>query len=260
MRKLVFSILFAFTIFSPLLAQEVYFYEDNSMKRVDEVIENPQCQKIDSIVDFVLTKVGKRYKYGSTGPNAFDCSGLMYFTFKNFGIELLRSSRDQYKMGKPVKRNEIRKGDLVFFTRGKTIGHVGLVTEVDSNHNFKFVHASTQNVGVIHSDSRTNGYAARYVGARRIIDCDDMEVPYIVTNNLLAMHGEGSGSMESAVVDSQDKTPSISQPSVVYHKVKKGETLSSISKKHKVSVANLKKWNKLKSDMIKIDQRLKIYK
>ena len=50
------------------------------------------------------------------------------------------------------------------------------------------------------------------------------------------------------------------QPKLIYHKIKQGETLSSIARKYHVSVNQLKKWNHLKSDFIRADAKLKIYK
>lgn len=210
---------------------------------------NEYCLKIDSIVDFALSKVGSSYKYGSAGPNTFDCSGLMYYSFQKYGITLQRSSTSQYKMGKPIEKGQLQKGDLVFFTRGQNLGHVGLVTEVDSVGNFKFVHASNQSNGILVSDSKNSGYTARYVGARRIINCEDSVVfsPDIaISPNSNTMIEKSRENHES---DSSD---------IIYHKVKKGETLFSIAKKYNVTVNEIKNWNKLTSNVIRIDQKLKI--
>ena len=49
------------------------------------------CPLIDSIIAFAKTKLGCAYRSGGTGPNSFDCSGFMYYTFDHFGIRLGRS-------------------------------------------------------------------------------------------------------------------------------------------------------------------------
>ena len=67
----------------------------------------------------------------------------------------------------------MKKGDLVFFGgRGSTrsVGHVGIVTDVDpSGNNFSFVHAASSGAVKI-SDSNEAYYSRRYIGARRIVE------------------------------------------------------------------------------------------
>jgi cell wall-associated NlpC family hydrolase len=71
-----------------------------------------------------LSKLGAPYRYGAKGPVAFDCSGLVWWAYKQEGIELPRSSHEQAKVGTPVARADLRPGDLVFFYR--PIGHVAI--------------------------------------------------------------------------------------------------------------------------------------
>jgi len=250
-----------------LLEDEVYIKSlDSSIADNPIYLGDAACMKLDSIVNFALSHIGARYKYASEGPTSFDCSGLMFYTFKHFGITLGRSSRDQYAMGVKVKKNDIRKGDLVFFLRGKKgrryIGHVGLVIEVDSNHNFRFVHASNPQYGIRIDESTRAGYIGSYAGARRIIQCDGETQHYVLPNKplkdttVVAIDSSKKETMAAKVVPEKQ----VVKPKVIYHKVKKGDTLSSISRKYHVPVANIKKWNRLRSDLIKIDQRLKIYR
>ena len=239
-----------------LIQGALVFAQDVSMTKNEisenHVLENrdmANCAKIDSIVKMALSKKGCAYKYGSTGPNAFDCSGLMYYTFKQFGITLLRSSKDQYTMGVPVKEEDIQRGDLVFFKRGKDIGHVGMVFEVDSNGDYHFVHASTYKTGVRVDKSTREGYTRTFVGARRLIDCNNPDV-------LLSSKKEtdnASGNTTKNVVQTPAKK-------LTTYRVKQGDTLYAISKKHKVSINDIKKWNKLTSDKLSIGQQLKIYR
>jgi LysM repeat protein len=211
------------------------------------------CKKIDSIINFALAQRGKTYKYGSMGPDSFDCSGLMYYVFKHFNIQLNRSSHDQYLNGKSVDRKSIQSGDLVFFLRGKSlkkyIGHVGLVISVDSNHNFVFVHATSQKYGIRIDNSTNNEYASSYYGARRVVDCE--------TVNESTATVKATIKTENQQVFSQVK-PVTTNSSITYYKVKQGDTLFSISKKYKVSIINIKNWNNLKSDLIREGQQLKI--
>ena len=214
------------------------------------------CPKLDSIIHYALSQKDKKYKYATFGPNTFDCSGLMYHTFNTFNINIGRSSRDQYKNGVKVNKNDIRPGDLVFFYRGKRskkyIGHVGMVVAVDSKNNFTFVHSSSPKYGVRLDYSTKAGYASTFVGARRILDCENSTFEQ---NTYLSVPPSTSQVSSNSTSQNTNSSPT---KSTKYYIVKQGDTLSAISRKKKVSVQNLQKWNKLKSDKIFPGQKLKI--
>jgi cell wall-associated NlpC family hydrolase len=113
--------------------------------------------------------LGANYRAGGTTPDGFDCSGLMYATFKKFDIILPRSSVDMAKIGRVLSTNEIQKGDLIFFkTNGrKVINHVGMVIEVTEDE-IKFIHSSTQK-GVIVSSTKEPYYEKSFTQANRIL-------------------------------------------------------------------------------------------
>jgi cell wall-associated NlpC family hydrolase len=69
---------------------------------------------------------GDPYVYGATGPSAFDCSGLMLFSFRAAGIHLPRTSAAQAGAVRHIPRSAMRPGDLVFFTDGGHVYHVGM--------------------------------------------------------------------------------------------------------------------------------------
>jgi cell wall-associated NlpC family hydrolase len=69
-------------------------------------------------------QLGKPYHWGSSGPNSFDCSGLMMWVWGHAGVSLPHSSRAQYGYGTHVSRGELQPGDLVFY--GSPIHHVGI--------------------------------------------------------------------------------------------------------------------------------------
>jgi cell wall-associated NlpC family hydrolase len=121
----------------------------------------------DSIINIAMDKLGAPYHFGSPGPNSFDCSGFARYVYKQAGISLLRSSREQYKQGEKVEGlDDMSAGDLVFFARRGNIYHVGIVVSVAKDH-FKFIHASYS--GIIISDSAEPYYRAHYYGAKKII-------------------------------------------------------------------------------------------
>lgn len=75
-------------------------------------------------VEAAYKLLGRRYSYGSEGPDEFDCSGLTRFAWRAGGVGLPHSSRAQYAALPKVPRNALEPGDLVFF--GRPIHHVGV--------------------------------------------------------------------------------------------------------------------------------------
>lgn len=123
-------------------------------------------QLINNAMDFL----GTPYRGGGTSRNGFDCSGLMFTTFKTFDIILPRSSHEMARIGRVLDRNEYRRGDLIFFrTNGRrTINHVGMITEVSADE-IKFVHSSTQ-LGVVVSSTKEPYYQRTFAQVNRVIE------------------------------------------------------------------------------------------
>lgn len=147
--------------------------KEDIAKRESEAIAglSPESQQI--VTDLLAEAnrhMGKPYRHGMKGPNAFDCSGFTSYVYKQFGYSISPASRVQYTDGVSVDRKHLRKGDLVFFTSrssGKNVGHVGIVISADNETGaFKFIHASIKGVRINECEGY---YAKRYVGARRII-------------------------------------------------------------------------------------------
>ena len=87
-------------------------------------------------VNAALSKQGSPYVYGATGPNSFDCSGLVQWSYKQAGISLPRATYSQQTVGSSVSQSDLRPGDLMFFNGG---GHVGIYIG-----DGKVVHAPTE--------------------------------------------------------------------------------------------------------------------
>ena len=241
MKKIIVLLVMTFPFL--LMAQET------PVKAVaGETIKVP-CERIDSIIAFSKTKLGCKYKYAGSGPDVFDCSGFVMFVYGHFGVELPHGSSSQYLLGRKVKRQDIRPGDLLFFTRSKGVGHAAMVTNVDSMGRVTFIHASTYRTGVKFDRLESEHYANTFAGARRIFECVDD------SSYLLAYSDEEVAAVERAAVTVQPATDSY-----YYHRVKRGETLSSIARKYGTNIVSIKSWNNLKSDNIREGQALKIYR
>ena len=88
-------------------------------------------------------QMGKPYVYGAAGPDAFDCSGLTEWAFAHAGVSLPHSAAAQYNYGMHVSYSELQPGDLVFFSEGGYIGHVGIYVGngnmIDAPHSGSYV-------------------------------------------------------------------------------------------------------------------------
>ena len=88
---------------------------------------------VTAVIDFALKQLGKPYQYGATGPNTWDCSGLIQAAYAAIGIPLPRTTYDQVNAGTPIPINDpsaFRPGDLLFIPGDDGTptapGHVGL--------------------------------------------------------------------------------------------------------------------------------------
>jgi cell wall-associated NlpC family hydrolase len=78
---------------------------------------------------------GKPYVYGAAGPNAFDCSGLTSFAYHRAGFSAMpRTAAAQSHFARHIPRTRMRRGDLIFFTGGGGVYHVGLYAGVFHGH------------------------------------------------------------------------------------------------------------------------------
>ena len=140
------------------------------------------AQVADLIIEEAYKHIGTPYRYGARGPKAFDCSGFTGYVYRQFGIVLSRSSKDQARDGRPVEGTyaDMQKGDIIIFgarASRKSIGHVGIFIEMmPDGQDFTFIHAATHG-GVTVSHIKEEYYATRFLGARRILPDFDVEVP-----------------------------------------------------------------------------------
>lgn len=100
----------------------------------------------DSIIEYAKKYLDTPYKYASSDPKkGFDCSGFVSYVFKNFGMNLPRSSGSYKNLGTALKPEDFKVGDILVFYGYKdrtVIGHLGIICEADGMHS-KFIHASS---------------------------------------------------------------------------------------------------------------------
>ena len=113
------------------------------------------------VAEFAQQYVGYNYVWGGKSPETgFDCSGLVYYVYQQFGYELNRTAADQARNGSHVEADALEPGDVLCFYKGSTIGHSGIYIG-DGN----YVHAQDSATGVVISplSERKGGFEARRI-------------------------------------------------------------------------------------------------
>lgn len=127
-------------------------------------IPSAEASTQSDVVSIAKNYIGVPYKWGGTSSSGFDCSGFVQYVFKKAGIDLPRTSGQQFQVGKPVSQSQLSQGDIVFFHTYKSgPSHVGIYVG-----DGKFIQASSDGVMI----SLVNGpyyWGARYYGAKRVI-------------------------------------------------------------------------------------------
>ena len=123
--------------------------------------------KVESILKLAYQQQGKPYRWGATGPNSFDCSGLMTYIFKNAGsINLPRTSSQQSNFGTTVSKSNLQPGDLIFSSTDGSggVSHVGVYVG-----NGEMIHAPKPGDVVKKSNINTSYWNGTYLWAKRVI-------------------------------------------------------------------------------------------
>jgi len=143
MRSYLLTALLSITLFSSFTIKK-------SEKQT--LIDNRKIQteiNRDSIIEYAKKYLDTPYKYASSDPKkGFDCSGFVSYVFKNFGMNLPRSSGSYKNLGTALKPEDFKVGDILVFYGYKdrtVIGHLGIICEADGMHS-KFIHASSGKV------------------------------------------------------------------------------------------------------------------
>ena len=117
---------------------------------------------------YALGLIDTGYRFGGKNPEAgLDCSGMVSYIFdKAAGLKLRGSAADIARAGRPIKREALRPGDLVFFnTRNASFSHVGIY--IGDN---RFIHAPSTNGRVRIDQMNARYYALRFDAARTYFD------------------------------------------------------------------------------------------
>ena len=118
-----------------------------------------EAQLREVIITLAREMVGTKYKSNGKKPGGFDCSGLVYYVFGRMEIPMAANAAGQAELGSKIDLDEAKPGDLLFFSTGKNISHVGIITE-NSKKILKLVHSSSSR-GVIEENILNSDYWVR---------------------------------------------------------------------------------------------------
>ncbi|OPY01843.1 MAG: putative endopeptidase p60 precursor [Syntrophorhabdus sp. PtaB.Bin184] len=144
-----------------LLCISLMFLVPSCAPKKVRIYDMPEGARSD-LVQIALAQQGKKYRSGAKGPDQFDCSGLVYFTYRQAGISVPLTAEAQGRYGAEISRGEAQPGDLVLF-RIKSDDHIGIMVNGSD-----FVHASKSRGVAI--DSLESTYWRRYlIGFRKLM-------------------------------------------------------------------------------------------
>ncbi len=117
----------------------------------------------DDLVNTAQTYIGLPYQWGAStinGPN--DCSGLVMAVYQLNGLNVPRTSKEQYQYGIPIEKQELKKGDLVFFSTSSPgrVSHVGIYIGDD-----KFIHAPSTGKTIREESLSHEYFSSHFYGA-----------------------------------------------------------------------------------------------
>jgi cell wall-associated NlpC family hydrolase len=142
----------------------LYTIDDNDSD--ERAAESSWQDKAQEVLINALSLTGIKYTYGGSNPNTgFDCSGFVRYVFRNAAnLTLPPTARAIAQIGKTVKKDELKPGDLVFFNTLKSaFSHVGIYIG-----NNKFIHAPSTGKTVRVESMQTSYWASRFDGGQRL--------------------------------------------------------------------------------------------
>ncbi|MDH6251779.1 cell wall-associated NlpC family hydrolase [Chryseobacterium sp. H1D6B] len=142
----------------------------NSLKNSEIAKAIKHNKTIDNILSEASTYLGTPYRYGGTTRNGIDCSAFVLSVFgAAAGLSLPRVAASQAQEGERIEKENLQKGDLIFFSHGRRISHVGIVESVSEDGEIKFIHAATSK-GVMISSLNDSYWGPKFRFAKRVIN------------------------------------------------------------------------------------------
>ena len=152
-------------------------------------------QAREKIVDLAVAYIGKPYRYGGNDPSGFDCSGFVFYVYRQaVGAKPPRTVREQWDFVEVIPKDSLQEGDLVFFRNEGVIDHVGIY--IGGN---LFVHAASDRLipAVIKTSLKEMYWASRFAGAGRVVTASgDLGITVPVSAAIVLSNGSGIRGVE----------------------------------------------------------------
>ncbi|WP_306623182.1 C40 family peptidase [Chryseobacterium ginsenosidimutans] len=141
-----------------------------NLRNLESRFDGKISKSITDILKDAEKYIGTPYKFGGNTSSGFDCSGFTVKVFEDNDLKLPRRSSDQAEVGNEIDIKEVKPGDLLFFATGggSRVSHVGIVHDIGSDGEVKFIHASTSK-GVIISSLNEKYWNNAYLHAQRVL-------------------------------------------------------------------------------------------
>ncbi|WP_437921855.1 C40 family peptidase [Sphingobacterium sp. LRF_L2] len=154
-----------------------YFAKSVRICRIQDkdgvTLQSPDDEnKPKAVVSIAKKLLGIGYKYGAASPShGFDCSGFVYYVFKQIDITIPRSSSAIGQVGKTIPLSDAKAGDIILFTgtnpARRSIGHVGIVLSNDNK--LCFIHASSGKAQAVTETMLEGSYKKRFMKVVRVL-------------------------------------------------------------------------------------------
>ena len=143
--------------------------DNNNSSNDNDDIENdqPSIDKAQAVVDLATKQLGKPYLWGAEGPDSFDCSGLIYYVYKNAAkINLPRTSTEQSSVGTTISISNLKPGDLIFSSTDGSgrVNHVGIYVGND-----EMIHSPKAGDVVKKVNINTSYWKESYIVSKRVL-------------------------------------------------------------------------------------------
>ena len=122
--------------------------------------------KVETVVNLAYAQLGKPYVWGAEGPNSFDCSGLIHYVYKQAGVSMPRSSKEQSNVGTKINKSDLQPGDLIFSSTDGTggVSHVSIYVG-----NGEMIHAPRTGKNVCKVSINNSYWSKAYLYAKRVL-------------------------------------------------------------------------------------------
>jgi cell wall-associated NlpC family hydrolase len=117
-------------------------------------------EKIHNALEVARNQKGDPYSYGGDGPGSFDCSGLVQYSYGKSNIKMPRTTDAQAGRARTIAKEDMRKGDLMFFEDGGDVYHVGIFGGWNGHQRRRVLHAPNEGEDVHTELVWTNGWHA----------------------------------------------------------------------------------------------------